>query len=114
MMKRAAVVLFVALAVVGCGTARFDATSEESAKASIDRLSAGMTKEQKEELAKDVMAVVFVDGMQQVVKNAFTPGQKRELSKTDMFRSIHGMTAAEIHTKAEQVRREMSERMKAK
>ncbi len=113
-MRRAAVVLFVALAVVGCGTARFDATSEDSAKASIERLSAGMTKEQKEELAKDVMAVVFVDGMKQVFKNGLTPGKKPEFSKTEMFRSIHGLTAAEIHAKAEQVRNDMAERMKSK
>jgi hypothetical protein len=114
-MRRAAVVLFVALVDVGCGTAaQFDATSEESAKTSIERLGVGLTEEQKKELSSDIDTIALMDGVKQAFQEGFVPGPKSKLSKTEIFRPLHGLTVAEIHARARVLRREASEDMKAK
>jgi hypothetical protein len=84
----------VVLAFSGCwgGVARFDASNDKAVKSSMARMTAGMNEQQKKQLSLDMMACAGP-----------------ELMKTGsvMFKSLHGMSVAEIHDKAEAARAEM-------
>jgi hypothetical protein len=106
-------ILLSSLLLAGCGGPRFDATSEATAKASMERMSSGMSTAEKEEFGKDVMTVVMGDAMQTALSSMANAVQlpKGEIAKpasTLMFTSINGLTRAEIHAKAEQVRKEFA------
>ena len=104
---RLAVALATAFAISGCGgPARLDTASEESLKASKKAMTFGMTNEQQEEFADDLRAAVLLDELGKMgVGQKSTMFQMDEPNELEMFKPLHGMTAAQIHTKAEEVRR---------
>jgi uncharacterized protein YceK len=112
-MRHVVVVLTVALALAGCGSTRLDASSDESMKASLDKMSAGMTPAQKEALAKDVGIVMLRDGTKQAFQTAFSK-DGAPAGKAELFKSLQGKTAGEIHERAEAIRREFAQEEKAK
>ena len=59
--RASAVALLVAAAIVGCGgdPARLDTSSDEAAKASLERMRAGLTADQKNALNQDIAAVTL-------------------------------------------------------
>lgn len=112
-MRRVVVLLMIALALAGCGSPRFDGTSDETMKTSLEKMSAGMTPAQKEVLVKDLGAVMLRDGMRQ----AFQAAVRKDgapAGKAELLKSLQGKTAAEIHERAEAIRLEFAEEEKAK
>jgi hypothetical protein len=97
--------LAIAMMAPGCGQPRFDASTAETAKASMERLSAGMNLEQKTALGKDMATVLMVDGLKTAFDSAFGTSGSAPPDKVAAFRSLHGLTAAEIHDKAEAIRK---------
>ena len=112
-MKRLAVLLMVALALAGCGSPRFDGTSDESMKTTLKKMTAGMTPAQKEAMVKDIGIVTMLDVVEQASQSA-SGKDKAPVDKAAMFKTVQGRTAAEIHEKAEAIRRELAEEEKAK
>jgi hypothetical protein len=100
-MNRSIACLLVLLAMVaGCGgEPRFDATDEATAKASVDRMTAGMTAAQKDEFTKSMTTVM--------VAPALKGGVPKDQSPNSLRKPLHGMTAAEITAKAESIRAEL-------
>jgi hypothetical protein len=111
-MRRGAVLL-VAMALAGCGSPRFDGTSDESMKTSLKKMTADMTPAQKEALGKDLGIVMLRDGMKQAFQAAFSK-DGAPAGKAELLKSLQGKTAAEIHERAEAIRREFDEEEKAK
>lgn len=103
-----------AVLISGCGQSTLDTSNEAALKASIERMSAGMTKEQKEAFGKDCMAAVLPDAMKDAFSSAMkSAGNKTEVKKpseTDLLKPLHGLTVAQIHQKAEEARAEMKKR----
>ncbi len=107
---RLVIALASALAISGCGgPARLDTSSEEGLKASKKAMTSGMTDKQKEAFAQDLWAAVMVDEIEKVFKgqksSMFHVDEPSEASELDMFKPLHGMTAAQIHTRADEARR---------
>ena len=97
--------LLLILAIAGCGGApRFDVSSEESTKASRDRMEAALTPLEKEALKKDIGTVVMQDGLQRAVQDA-SSREKSPSDRSAVFKTLQGLTAWEIHEKAETIRR---------
>jgi hypothetical protein len=101
--------LILALAISGCGRSpRLDTTSEETYKASQKAITADMTDAQKREFAGDIAAAVGPEAVQAGLRNTFSK-DKSQASPTAMYKSLNGMTAEEIHAKAEENRRKRAE-----
>lgn len=90
----------------GCGSRppKMDASTDESVKQSIDKMTEGMTDAQKEEFGKDCLTACFEDMMRLAAERAFSKEEKRKPTKAEVFKAIHGLTAAEIHAKAVELR----------
>jgi hypothetical protein len=101
--RLASFALAASMMVPGCGQPRFDASSAESAKASMERLTAGMDAGQKAELGKDMAVVMMAGGLNAAFDFAFGTGGGAPPDQVAVFRSLHGLTAAEIHDKAESI-----------
>jgi hypothetical protein len=86
----------VVLCVAGCGTPRFDATNEETAKASIEAMTREMSDEQKKEFMVASMKLADV-GLPSLLVSAMT-GTSPSASK--MFKPLHGLTVKEILSRA--------------
>jgi hypothetical protein len=103
--------LIAALLLSGCGAPKFDATTEASAKASMEAMTAGLSSTEKEEFSRDVMSVVMMDGLQaafrSMAKGVQAPNESSpKFGSAEMFRPIQGLTRAQIHAKAEEKRKE--------
>jgi hypothetical protein len=88
------------LLAAGCGpdAARIDATTDATAEASIDAMRQGLTEDQKKRLRADMMALTMPVLMAALPKEP--PGRGR-LTAKDLAGPLHGLTAAEIHNKAQ-------------
>jgi hypothetical protein len=72
-------------------------------------MSAGMTEAERKQFAADCMSVVFQDALKSAVARLGDPAKsKAEPDKAMMFKPLNGLTATEIHAKAEEVRARMS------
>jgi hypothetical protein len=100
-----ALALSLGLAVAGCGgPPRFDATNDDTAKASVDRMKAGLSEAQRYALAKDMATVA----MPALMKQAFSrmgADKGGKIGPAEAMKPLHGLTAAEIHERAEGVRK---------
>jgi hypothetical protein len=101
--------LIFAVAIAGCGRSpRLDTTNEETYKASQKAITADMTDAQKREFAGDIAAAIGPEAMQSGLRNTFSK-DKSSANPTAMYKSLNGMTADEIHAKAEENRRKRAE-----
>ena len=79
----------VAVLVAGCGEQRFDATSEETVKASIEQMGKNLSQEDKARFARGVMGAMM--------KSAFRSATKKKVaSPAEVARPLHGLTATQI------------------
>jgi len=87
-MRRA---LLVAIAVVfaGCGEQRFDATSEETVKASIEQMGKNLSQEDKVRFARGIMGSAIGPAFQAAMT-------KDSAHSGDLTKSLHGLTAKQI------------------
>lgn len=97
--------LFTAIFVVfltGClGPAKFDASNEASIKESVQKISAGLSEEKREDLKKAIMfySVGGEKGISSMMKDAFSgkaPTTNVELTITINLKSIDGLTGDQI------------------
>ena len=92
------------LAITGCGGGpRLDATSMETYAVTRKALETGMTDNQKRQLAKDFADALGPEAAQAAMKNTFSK-EKATTNQIDIYKSLDGMTAEEIHLKAEENR----------
>ncbi len=84
-------VLLVAIAVAfaGCGEQRFDATSEETVKASIEQMGKSLSQEDKVRFARGIMGSAIGPAFQAAMT-------KDSAHSGDLTRSLHGLTAKQI------------------
>jgi hypothetical protein len=119
-MKTFAMVLMSSslLFLAGCGAPRFDASSDAAVDASMDRLSQGMSQEDKDKFGLAVAALTMTDGLKSAVGalvsqvEAPSGTDKPETVKTEMFKPLDGLTAAEIVARADDKKREVEGRMR--
>jgi hypothetical protein len=100
-------VLIAALATVA-ETPRLDATSEGRLEASLQKMTTGMSDARKKEFFEDCMDLTLPDTMKSAFQRAFLRNGAPAASGPRLFKPLHGMSAAEIHRKAEEVRRAQS------
>ena len=84
-------VLLVAIAVAfaGCGEQRFDATSEETVKASIEQMGKNLSQEDKVRFARGIMGSAIGPAFQAAMT-------KDSAHSGDLTKSLHGLTAKQI------------------
>jgi hypothetical protein len=93
--------LFSILAITGCGVGpRLDATSMDSFAASRKAMETDMTDNQKRQLAKDLGDALGQEAAMANAKNTFSK-EKKETSLNDAYKPLQGLTATEIHDRAE-------------
>jgi hypothetical protein len=99
-MRRAMMLIPALLLAAGCGpgAVRIDATTDAIAEASIDAMRQGLTEDQKEQLQADMMALTMPVLMAAMLKE---PPEGGRLTAKDLTRPLHGLTAAEIHDRAQ-------------
>jgi len=101
--------VLVALLAWGAGPPRLDASTEESLKRSMQEMTSRMTDDQKREFSADCMAVALPDMMKSAFQRAFLRNKPVAANQINMFKSLQGMNATEIHVKAEAARRALQE-----
>jgi hypothetical protein len=102
--------LFSVLAITGCGGgARLDATSTDTFAASRKAMEAGMTDKQKRQLATDFADALGPEAAQATVRNTFSK-EKTTTSPTEIYKTLQGLSAEEIHNKAEENREKRKKR----
>ena len=79
----------VALLVAGCGEQRFDATSEETVKASIEQMGKNLSQEDKVRFARGIMGSAIGPAFQAAMT-------KDSAHSGDLTKSLHGLTAKQI------------------
>jgi hypothetical protein len=95
------------LGSVGCGgPARIDATNEQTFKDSSAAITAKMTEAQKAEFGSDCATVMMKGSLPELMKKAMDAGAKppKEPAPGEIAKPLHGLTAAEVHAKAEAIR----------
>lgn len=93
-----AIVIAVVASVVD--KPRLDASSEASLEASLQKMTAGMSAAQKKEFLADCMELTLPDTMKSAFQRAFLSNGPPATTGPRMYRPLQGMSAAEIHRKA--------------
>ena len=102
--------LMSVLAITGCGGGpRLDATSMDSFGASRKAMEADLTDKQKSQLAKDLADALGPEAARMAMNNTFSK-EKSTTNPIDIYKSLDGMTAEEIHLKAEENRQARKKR----
>lgn len=94
---------------------KFDASTDETRQASIKKMTEGMSDEEKEAFARDLLAVAMFSqdeegetAMSKTFKTAIAKGfsgeKMTEEDTPDVFQVLHGKTVAEIRAEAETIR----------
>ena len=89
--------------LTGCGSAkRLDATDDETLKTSMAAMKASMNEADSKQFQADVQTAASLGPS----KEATIPGvtRQKQSKPIDKFKPLDGMTAAEIHSKAEEIR----------
>jgi hypothetical protein len=87
---------------------QLDASSKDSLNDSMQKMTANMTDVQKKQFAADSMTLTMSTMMKSAFQGAFSKGSPRAPNETEMFKTLHGLTADEIHAKADEIRRNMA------
>jgi outer membrane murein-binding lipoprotein Lpp len=106
------VVLFM---LAGCGGPKVDATNADTLKASMDKMTSDMNKEQKAEFARDFLTVAMSGAFETISKSGSKVADTTK--KTDIaesMRSLHGLTVAQIREKSEAIRKKAQANASAK
>jgi hypothetical protein len=104
------------LFLAGCGAPRFDASSDAAVDESMERLSKGMSQDEKEKFGQAVTALTMMDGLSKAFgvltgQEPATPAPATPGTlKADLFKPLQGLTAAEIVARADGKTREFEER----
>jgi len=77
----------------GMDSVKFDATSAASAKESLQKMTAAMSEEQKKAFIEAATSVAF----------RLNEGTQNTASLETFWKGVHGMTRAEIETKAREI-----------
>ncbi len=93
-------IVFIVLASVG-ETPRLDASSEASLETSLQRMTEGMSDAQRKEFLADCMDLTLPDTLRSAFQHAFLSNGPPASNGSRMFKPLQGMTAADIHRKAE-------------
>jgi hypothetical protein len=105
--------VFIAVLVAVMATVaempRLDATNAATLDASLQKITASMSDDQKKAFLADCTELTLSGTMKTAYQNAFLYEGPPESSGRKMYKPLHGMTAAEIHRKAENAR-EMARR----
>ena len=101
--------LFSVLAIAGCGGPKLDVTNVDTFTASRKAMEASMTDNQKRQLANDLRDALGPEVAQATMDNTFSK-EKKTTSPTDMYKSLQGLTAEDIHNKAEENRQSRKKR----
>jgi hypothetical protein len=89
--------------LTGCGSAkRLDVTDDQTLKTSMAAMKASMNEADSKQFDADVQTVSTTAPP----KEAATPGltSQKQRKPIDKFKPLDGMSAAEIHSKAEEIR----------
>lgn len=106
----------VVLLLTGCGAPRVDATSEATLKTTLEKMTAGMSDDEKKAFGADCMTVAFFSGpdggnfgkmLTQGMSAALKGDKSPKMDTPEIMKLLHGLTVAEIHAKAEEVRQRM-------
>jgi hypothetical protein len=99
----------LALPLAGCGGApRFDASSDAAARASVERMKSGLSPEAQKQLDDDIAAVALPGVMATAFRalSGMVGGPPPDAADVAAaFRPLDGLTASEIHEKAEAILR---------
>ncbi len=95
---RFALMLTLCLTLAGCslGAPKFDASSEESVRTSMERMTKGMSDKERVKLAGAMASLMVADPVT-LALNA----KDSTVNEVAVFKPLHGMTAKEIIAKAE-------------
>jgi hypothetical protein len=97
--------IFLATMVGGCGGApTFDASSDKTANKSMEVMTAKLPDAEKKQFAADTMTLVSPAFMKSAMASAFSKTAKPDTSAAGVFKPLHGLTRAQIHEQAEQIR----------
>jgi hypothetical protein len=108
----------VAALLAGCGSGapRVDTSSEANLKTSLEKIKGGMNDDERRQFASDTVALMMPDMEKNAAQNQSQPAAPNKSpsapSQTEFFKSMNGMTAAEIHAKAEAIRQEAKAKKK--
>lgn len=102
---RICTVLFVSIAastlVAGCGSSpRLDATTQETFKASTEKVEAGMSEQEKREFQRDLATVTMVDRLKDMGKTGAKATTSQSSDPMAIYKPVDGLTAWDVHEKA--------------
>ena len=80
-------------AAAGAGSVKFDAASSASARASLQKMTAGMPEDQKKAFIEAATAAAF----------RMNEGTQNSASAETFWKSMHGMTKSEIEAKGKEI-----------
>lgn len=111
-MRRFLMLVFVLpmLTLVGCSGARIDTTNQETTKASMKAMTDGMSKDEQTKFMFDCATVIAPETMKAMAARSGDTTAPLNRTDAEKYKSLNGMTVAEIHAKAEAMRDETKAR----
>jgi hypothetical protein len=95
----------VCLAAVGCtGEPRLDTTSEETFNASVEKIGQKLDDAGKKQLAEDMATITMTGAMKAVGQVFSNENAKGASTAPDVMKDLNGLTASQLHSKAEEIR----------
>ena len=88
----------------GCGSPTFDATSRETAEASMKRMTSGLSDEEKKQFDKDCLTVAMPGRTVGAFRQAFSKDTPTPTSDPEAFKPLQGLTVDQIRAKAGELR----------
>ncbi|MCD8522595.1 MAG: hypothetical protein LRY66_05900 [Saccharospirillaceae bacterium] len=102
--KSAVLVFFVAF-LIGCSEPTLDTTTKETFQSSLKEMTDGLPKEKADRLLKSVTGIFMLSGLQA----AFSGKTDEDIEKA-MGAQLHGKTADEILSMADEIAKKMREK----
>ena len=92
------------LTITGCGSPTIDASSAGALAASIKKINRSLSEPDQLTFAKDCSTIIFPDALRVAARNDIQRAWSRALADPTHFKPLHGLTASQVHDKAEQSR----------
>ena len=111
-----AALCFVAMAVVACSKPRIDATSDETLKASSQKVAESLSEPERERFTKAMMqigAAAVFENMAQVFAGALSGQKAPSPSTATLMKRAHGLTGQEVIALADQLGAELKAKQDA-
>ena len=93
---------------LGCSEPTIDATSDETAKASMEQIHTSLSEEEKKTFQEALPVILFQD--LESLENLFSAAQDADSFKADALKKLHGKTAEEVIADAERIVAERREK----